>query len=133
MKKTILFFAMSIFAISIFNSCSSDRDDDKSTTPKYNVVGKWKAMQYKDTDGTWKDMAILNWYSQFNADGSYLSYSGSNYKGTYTYDNNNKITAKVGNETVIYTISTMTESTAEAEMYYNSNTNDKVTYKLQKQ
>jgi len=131
MKKTIFYLALSLFAISlIFNSCSSDRDD---STPKYNIIGKWKAMQYKDTDGTFKDMSILNWYSQFNSDGSYTSYSGSTYSGTYTYDNNNKITAKVGSETVYYTIISLSGNNAEAEMYYASDPNDKVVYKLQRQ
>lgn len=131
MKKTIFYLAFSLFAISlVFNSCSSDRDD---STPKYNIIGKWKAMQYKDTDGTFKDMSILNWYSQFNSDGSYTSYSGSTYSGTYTYDNNNKITAKVGSETVYYTIISLSGNNAEAEMYYASDPNDKVVYKLQRQ
>lgn len=132
MKKTIFYLALSLFAITlVFSSCSSDRDEN--STPKYNIIGKWKALQYKDTDGTFKDMSILNWFSQFNTDGSYISYSGSTYSGTYTYDNNTKITAKVGSETVYYTIISLSGNNAEAEMYYASNPNDKVVYKLQRQ
>lgn len=132
MKKTIFYLALSLFAITlVFSSCSSDRDEN--STPKYNIIGKWKALQYKDTDGTFKDMSILNWFSQFNSDGSYISYSGSTYSGTYTYDNNTKITAKVGSETVYYTIISLSGNNAEAEMYYASNPNDKVVYKLQRQ
>ncbi|MDN5627890.1 MAG: hypothetical protein L0G16_07995, partial [Weeksellaceae bacterium] len=119
--------------VSFFNSCSSDRDEEKTVTPKYNIVGKWKAMQYKDTDGTWKSMAILNWYSQFNTDGTYVTYNGNTFNGTYTYDNDSKITAKAGGETVNYTIHSMSGNIAEAEMYYSSSPNDKVTYKLEKQ
>lgn len=131
MKKTIFYLALSLFAISLlFNSCSSDRDD---STPKYNIIGKWNVTHYKDTDGTYKDMSILNWYAQFNSDGSYKSYSGSNYSGTYTYDNNTKISAKVGSETIYYTILSMSATNAEAEMYYASDPTDKIVFKLQKQ
>ncbi len=130
MKKSILFLAFSLFAMSlVFNSCSSDRDD----SPKYNIIGKWNATHYKDTDGTYKDMSILNWYSQFNSDGTYKSYSGSTYYGTYTYDNNTKITAKVGSETVYYTIISLSGNNAEAEMYYASDPTDRVIFKLVRQ
>ena len=132
MKKLIFLVAISLIVLSFsFVSCSSDRDEN--STPKYNIIGKWKAMQYKDYDGTFKDMSILNWYSQFNSDGTYKSYSGSNYSGTYTYDNNTKIIAKVGSETVYYTIISLSGNNAEAEMYYGSNPSDKVVYKLQRQ
>ena len=132
MKKSIFLLALSLIVLSLsFVSCSSDRDEN--STPKYNIIGKWKAMQYKDYDGTFKDMSILNWYSQFNSDGTYNSYSGTFYSGTYKYDNNTKITAKVGSETVHYTIISLSGNNAEAEMYYGSNPSDKVVYKLQRQ
>lgn len=132
MKKSFFLLAISLIVLSFsFVSCSSDRDENSA--PKYNIIGKWKAMQYKDTDGVFKDMSILNWYSQFNSDGTYTSYSGSNYYGTYTYDNNNRIIAKVGSETVYYTIISLSGNNAEAEMYYASEPSDKVIYKLQRQ
>jgi len=128
MKKTILFFSLLI--ISLFTlSCSRDNDESDNTW----VYGKWNVTHYSDTEnGTYNDMTILGWYAQFNSDGTYKSYSDSNYTGTYTVTGNT-IKAKVGSETVVYNILERNGNNAKAKMYYESDPSDFVFFKIVKQ
>lgn len=128
MKKTILFFSLLI--ISLFTlSCSRDNDESDNTW----VYGKWNVTHYSDSEnGTYNDMTILGWYAQFNSDGTYKSYSDSNYTGTYTVTGNT-IKAKVGSETVVYNILERNGNNAKAKMYYESDPSDFVYFKIVKQ
>ena len=128
MKKTILFFSLLI--ISLFTlSCSRDNDESDNTW----VYGKWNVTHYSDSEnGTYNDMTILGWYAQFNSDGTYKSYSDSNYTGTYTISGNT-IKAKVGIETVVYNILERNGNNAKAKMYYESDPSDFVYFKIVKQ
>lgn len=129
MKKIILL--LSLFLINLITfSCSRDNEDSVDNTWIY---GKWNVTQYSESqNGTYNDMAILGWYAQFNSDGSYKSYSGSNYSGTYAIDGN-VIKAKVGSETTVYTILERNGNDAKAKMYYESDPSDVVFFKIVKQ
>ncbi|WP_434979124.1 hypothetical protein [Daejeonia sp. YH14] len=130
MKKFFLFFTVSIITALSIISCS--RDDDKPADNSW-VYGKWNVTHYSESaNGTYNDMTILGYYAQFNSDGSYKSYSGSNYSGTYTV-NGNTIKAKVGSETVVYDVLERSGNNAKAKMYYESDPTDIVYFKLVKQ
>lgn len=134
MKKIFTIALMSVIAlgtVSTVTSCS--KDDDEVVAVKYDVVGTWDLVKYKDTDGTFQDMTILKYWVKFNSDKSYSSfYLGDNFSGTYNYDNNDKIEVTVQGEKLYYKINSLTGNEAEAEMYSQDNPADKIVFKLKR-
>lgn len=129
MRKFILLFSVLFISVLSITSCSKDDDDPTDNSWGY---GKWNVTEYSETaNGPYNDMTALGWYAQFNSDGSYESYSGTNYTGTYTV-NGNTIKAKVGSETVVYDILERSGNNAKVKMYYESDPKDIVYYKLSK-
>ncbi|WP_028123265.1 hypothetical protein [Epilithonimonas tenax] len=134
MKKIFTIALMSVITlgtVSTVTSCS--KDDDEVVAAKYDVVGTWDLVKYKDTDGTFQDMTILKYWVKFNSDKSYSSfYLGDNFSGTYNYDNNDKIEVTVQGEKLYYKINSLTGNEAEAEMYSQDNPADKIVFKLKR-
>ena len=126
-----LMSSITLGTVSTITSCS--KDDDEVVASKYDIVGTWDLIKYKDNDGTFQDMTILKYWVKFNSDKSYSSfYLGDNFSGTYNYDNNDKIEVKVQGEKIYYKINSLTGNEAEAEMYSQNNPADKIIFKLKR-
>ncbi|MDV3490938.1 hypothetical protein CMV03_07010 [Elizabethkingia anophelis] len=134
MRKIFTVLSLSVITLgTVFTSCSSSDNRDEQASTRYNVIGTWDLMAFKDENGKFIDATILKQWAAFNADGTYKSYSNkSNYSGTYTYDNKSLITASVSGFKVYYNIISIDGNEAIAEYYDQSNTNDRVTFKLKR-
>lgn len=123
--------AITLGTVSSVASCS--KDDDEVVSAKYNLLGTWDLVQYKDTDGIFKDMSILKYWVKFNSDKSYSSfYLENNFSGIYTYDNNNEIEVVVQGQKLYYKIISLNGNDAEAEFYSKENPSDKIVFKLKR-
>ncbi len=72
MKKTFLYLVMAVFAMVVFNSCSSDRDEEEklTNTNKAKIVGKWKVIDAKSGD-TW-GWPTYDTYYTFTNNGEFI-------------------------------------------------------------
>lgn len=100
-----------------FASCSSD-DDDDFNFPKETLYGTWKMSEVKMSESA----SYINWpmkatTATFKSDGTY---SGSGYfgngSGTYTTKGNTITTYVNGNIYIVYTVLSLSGSTAELKM-----------------
>lgn len=120
MKKNYLNMMIALFVAIVcvgFVSCSSDDDDDFDYS-KEKLYGTWKMSEVKMSEnGSYIAWPMKTTTATFNSDGTY---SGSGYfgNGTGTYTaKGNKITTFVGGEVyIVYTILSLSGSTAELKM-----------------
>lgn len=106
-----------VFSISI-TSCSKDDDDNDFNYPKESLYGTWKISQVKMSEsGSYTNWPMKETIAKFNADGSY---SGSGYfgdgSGTYTAKGNTITTYVNGKVYIVYTVLSLSGSTAELKM-----------------
>lgn len=120
MKKYYLnmMIAMTVAILCVgFTSCSSDDDDDFEYS-KEKLYGTWKMSEVKMSEnGSYIDWPLKTTYATFNTDGTY---SGSGYfgtgSGTYTAKGNKITTYVSGQVYIVYTILSLSGSTAELKM-----------------
>jgi len=120
MKKFYLnvMAALTVAILSVgFASCSSDDDDDFNYS-KEVLYGTWKMSEVKMSEsGSYLKWPFKTTTATFKSDGTY---SGSGYfgngSGTYTAKGNTITTFVSGNVYMVYTVISLTGSTAELKM-----------------
>ena len=111
MKKLLLFLTVILFI-----GCSKD----EPSLSKSQIAGKWNVTQaWSYQQNAYIDFAIMDWYAQFNLDGTYESYDNSTHYGTYEI-NGNSIVSKVGSTVVTYKMTSISGNKAECELTYQS-------------
>jgi len=121
MKKYYLnmLTALMVAILSVgFASCSSDDDDDDFNYPKESLYGTWKMSEVKMSEtGSYISWPMKATTATFNSDGTY---SGSGYfgngSGTYTAKGNTITTYVSGKVYIVYTVLSLSGSTAELKM-----------------
>ena len=100
------------------SSCSSDKDEESFNYPMESLYGTWKISEYKTTEsGSYTSWQLKTTTATFNSNGTY---SGSGYfgngSGTYTTKGNTLTTYVNGNVYIVYTVLSLSGSTAELKM-----------------
>ena len=130
MKKNLYLVLISILSVFVITSCSND--DDKIIDNSW-LYGKWNVTHFSSSEnGTYFDIAGNEAFAEFNSDGTYNSHFESTYSGVYTIDGK-RIKALVNNETVVYDILERNGNNAKASMYYESQPNIIMYFKLLKE
>lgn len=101
-----------------FASCSKDDDADDFNYPKETLYGTWKMSEVKMSEtGSYVSWPMQATSATFNSDGTY---SGRGYfgngSGTYTAKGNTITTYVEGQVYLVYTVLSLTGSTAELKM-----------------
>ena len=118
-----------IFSVILFSAFLFSCSDKVENMDKSKVVGRWNVTYYyDDTSKSYKDASILEWYASFGSDGSYSSYSGNSYTGTYAIVGNN-VVATVGSTKVHYDYISLSGNNAEFKMYYEGAESNYVKFK----
>lgn len=122
MKKAVLFL---VFFSVVLVAC---KEENGPMDPS-KIVGKWVVNQmWSSSTNGYIDYKPAAWYAQFNSDGTYKSYSGTSYSGTYKIIGNN-IEAYVGSNTIEYEYISLKGDSAEYKMYFKLLPSESVKFK----